>query len=79
MIGACGPVCGVNRIVAVCWIGDKHTYVRHQSNREFRIDVVRRLINECRQLSLIRRIQQEVSEAWYQSHLDGEMYNHLNS
>jgi hypothetical protein len=79
MIGACGPVGCVNGIVAVCWIRDEHTYVRHQPNREFRIDVVRRLINECRQLSLIRRTQQKVSEALYQSHLDGETYNHLSS
>ena len=79
MISTCGPVCGVNRIVAVCWIGDEHTYIRHQRNREFRVDVICRLVNKCGQLRLIRRIQQKVSEAWYQSHLEGETYNHPNS
>jgi len=62
MIGPCGPVRGVIRIVAVGWICDEHAHVCHQTNREFSIDMVRGLINKGRQLSLIRRAQKEMSK-----------------
>lgn len=64
VVSSCGPVFSIYWVTAVCRVCHEHPHIRHQTDWETSIEMIRGLIQECRQLSLIRRVQKEMAETY---------------
>jgi hypothetical protein len=68
LIGGIGPVCSIHGVVSVCWVGNKHADICHETGREGTLDVIGSGVEEGSQLSIIGCVEEEVTEARIRVH-----------